>query len=95
MIRNLAHGALTAFLLLSLSACAFLPTRVAIQRDLPPDSLLLDTPIPASEGRRNQDILNWANSLRCSLISANADKAALRAWKAGMKYTPQIDQTCE
>ena len=88
-------GLLTACLLLLLNGCALFPTRVVIQRDLPPDSLLLDIPTPVLEGRRNQDLLNWANSLRCSLVQSNADKAALRAWKAGVAYTPQDDLSCE
>ena len=95
MTLNPPRGLLIACLLLSLSGCGFLPTRVVIQREAPPDSLLLDTPIPAPEGRRNDDLLNWANSLRCSLVQSNADKAALRAWKAGVDYTPSEDLTCE
>lgn len=90
MTLNPRHGLLTAFLLLSLTGCASPSTQHA-----PPDSLLLDTPIPAAEGRLNSDLLNWAAALRCALVQANADKAALRAWKAGIEYAPTVDSTCE
>ena len=90
MTLNPMLGALTACLLLSLTAC----TSPQIQL-VPPDSLLIDTPIPKAEGRRNADVLNWANALRCSLVQANADKAALRAWKAGIEYAPSADSSCE
>lgn len=93
MTLNPRHGLLTACLLLSLSGCA--SQQIQIVRELPPDSLLLDTPIPEAEGRRNADVLNWANALRCAVVQGNADKAALRAWKAGIEYAPTADSSCE
>lgn len=95
MTPNPLNGLLTAFLALSLIGCASQQTRVVTIRESPPDSLLLDTPIPAAEGRTNADLLNWSNSLRCAIVQSNEDKAALRAWKAGAAYTPTIGQSCE
>lgn len=83
-------GLLTAFLLLSLTGCGSQQILNA-----PPESLLIDTPIPQPTGRRNEDLMQWANALRCSLVQANADKAALRAWKAGIEYAPSADSSCE
>lgn len=88
MTPNLLPGLISAFLLLSLTACARQPMIDA------PDSLLIDTPIPELEGRRQQDLLNWANALRCAIVEANEDKAALRALKAGLAYKP-TPSTCE
>lgn len=90
MTQKPRSGLLTASLLLLLTGCASPSIQLA-----PPDSLLLDTPIPVAEGRRNVDLMNWANALRCSLVQANADKAALRAWKAGIEYAPSADSSCE
>lgn len=84
------NGLLSAYLLLLLTGCASQQIL-----DAPPDSLLLDTPEPISEGRTNRDLTNWANALRCALVQANADKAALRAWKAGIEYAPSADSSCE
>lgn len=82
MMRHPLAGLLTAFLLLSLTACVSRQTIDA------PDSLLLDTPIPVAAGRTNNDLQAWANSLYCALVQANEDKAALRALKDGNAYTP-------
>lgn len=95
MIPHRMNGPLIACLLLSLTGCGSQQIRTVIQLEYPPDSLLLDTPIPAAEGRTNADLMNWASSMRCSLVQANEDKAALRAWKAGGAYTPTDGQTCE
>lgn len=94
MMKKPLYGLLSAFLTLSLTGCGYQQTKIVIHRDLPPDLLLIDTPIPAAEGRRNGDLMNWANSLRCALVQANADKAAIRAWKAGAAYTPD-NSACE
>lgn len=90
MTLKLRSGLLTASLLLLLTGC----TSPQIQH-APPDSLLIDTPIPVAEGRRNVDLMHWANALRCAIVQANADKAALRAWKAGIEYAPSADSSCE
>lgn len=89
MTLNRANGPLIAFLLLSLTACASRPIS-----DAPPDSLLIDTPVPVAEGRTHSDLINWSAALRCAIIQANADKAALRAWKSGAPYT-QSAASCD
>ncbi len=90
MILKPRNGLLIVCLLLLLTGCASPPIQHA-----PPDSLLIDTPIPVAEGRRNVDLMHWANALRCAIVQANADKAALRAWKAGIEYAPSADSSCE
>lgn len=87
------NGLLTVSLALLLTGCAFLPTRTVSIRDLPPESLLVDTPIPVAAGRKNEDLARWAPELYCALIRSNEDKAALRAWRAGVEYIPT--SSCE
>lgn len=83
MTKILAHGLMTAFLLLSLSGCAS-PTILGA----PPSSLLIDTPEPQPEGATNADVIRWAADLHCALKMSNADKAALRAWSSALPYKP-------
>lgn len=80
--------------MLSLTACDFRRIQTAPERDLPPESLLLDTPIPKATGRKNSDLAKWAPELYCALIQSNADKAALRAWREGKPYHGEA-LTCE
>lgn len=94
MTLNPLLGLLAAFLALSLIGCASQQTRVVTIREYPPDSLLIPTPIPDAEGRTNSDLMTWASELRCSIIQANADKAALMAWKAGIPYS-QDSTSCD
>ena len=93
MIQKPLHGLTLAFLALSLTACAFLPTRTVIVREVPPDLLLIDTPIPLPAGRKNSDLARWAPELYCALVQSNQDKAALRAWRDGADF--KSDLTCE
>jgi hypothetical protein len=76
-----------------LTACASQQTRIVQVRDLPPESLLIDTPIPVAGGRKNEDLARWAPELYCALVRSNEDKAALRAWRAGVDY--KSSSTCE
>lgn len=91
MIPHRMNGPLIACLLLSLTGCGSPQIRTVIQLEYPPDSLLIDTPIPVAEGRTNADLMNWANSMRCAVVQANEDKAALRAWKKGLPYAPGLN----
>lgn len=94
MTRPLLHGALTASLLLLLTACGSRPIQTAPVRELPPESLLIETPVPVAAGRKNSDLARWAPELYCALMQSNADKAALRAWREGKPYTADA-LTCE
>jgi len=95
MTRTLLYGALIASLMLSLHGCGSRPTQIVQPtRELPPESLLVDTPIPVPSGRKNSDLAKWAPELYCALMQSNADKAALRAWREGKPYTADA-LTCE
>lgn len=85
------HGLLIASLLLLLTGCG--SPSIQTVRDLPPESLLIDTPIPVAAGRKNEDLARWAPELYCALIRSNEDKAALRAWRDGADY--KSSSTCE
>jgi hypothetical protein len=94
MTQKLLYGVLTASLMLLLQSCGSHPTQTAPLRDLPPEYLLIDTPVPAPAGRKNSDLAKWAPELYCALMQSNADKAALRAWREGKPYTADA-LTCE
>lgn len=94
MTRRPPCGVLTASLMLLLTACTSQQIQTAPARELPPESLLMDTPVPVAAGRKNSDLARWAPELYCALVQSNADKAALRAWREGRPY--QSDAlTCE
>ena len=94
MTINPRFGVLTAFLMLLLTACTSQQIQNAPARDLPPESLLMDTPVPVAAGRKNSDLARWAPELYCALMQSNADKAALRAWRDGRPYQSEA-LTCE
>lgn len=81
MLRN---GLGSVFLLLCLVGCATpcIATSAQVIRKHPPAVLMAPCVIPAYHGDTNADLLDWALSLRAELTSCNADKTALRQWRA-------------
>lgn len=49
----------------------------------PPAVLLQDCLVPPPNVKTNEDLLQWALSMRSELRKCNIDKAALREWAAG------------
>ena len=70
-------GAISLFLLLSLSACA---GKTHYNILVPPTDLMADCPEPKPRLVTNEDLTIGYLDMRQALRVCNADKAALRAW---------------
>ena len=82
MMMSLRNGLTAGCLMLLLTACASTEPVVKTETKVRtmPSEYLRDCPVPELSGERNEDLLEWALSLRVSLKSCNADKAAARKW---------------
>jgi hypothetical protein len=68
-----------------MSGCAAPAPVVQVKALVPPDEFLKDcTHAPRPAGRTVADLAQWLINERGQLDACTADKAALRAWKAGV-----------
>ena len=81
-----AAGALAGLVVPFMFGCAAPAPEIQIRAVTPPDSLLQDCQhAPRPAGRTVADLAQWTINERGQLDLCTADKAALRAWKAGVQ----------
>lgn len=82
--KRIVLGLMLLCLTLFGTACSHVSqVQTVVQKAVPPDSLIADTPhAPEPTDRTNASLAAYAHGERTALDLCNADKAALREWKA-------------
>ena len=73
------------YLTISLSGCGSTPTKIKVEKLLPPAYLLVDCKISTIDATTTKDLITLRSMLYKDLESCNQDKQLLREWSNNAK----------